>query len=101
MGTAILIIIGVVIVIILIFAGIKVVMPESFTFKASVFKWITLDMEMKLPKQRGVSEVEASIPPVDAATMTPCELPAAPAFPAIDRDSPPTPTSSSQNAPST
>jgi hypothetical protein len=30
--------------------------------------------------------------------MTPCELPAAPPFP-NHRDSPPTPTSSSQNAP--
>ena len=37
------------IIITLIFAGLKWVMPESFSSKACAFKWFTIDMEMKLP----------------------------------------------------
>jgi hypothetical protein len=100
-GTAILIIVGMVIMIMLLFAGLKWVMPESFSFKASAFKWFTIDMEMKLPAQNRPGEVEAPVPPVDTATMTPYELPATPVSPATDKDSRPTHKSSLMNAAAT
>jgi hypothetical protein len=100
-GTAILIIIGVVVIIALIFAGLKWVMPESFSFKACAFKWFTIDMQMKLRAQNGAGEVEAPVPPVDIATMTPCELPATPVSPATDKDSRPTRRSNWRNAAAT
>ena len=101
MGTAILIIVGMVIMITLIFAGLKWVMPESFSFQACAFKWFTIDMEMKLPAQNSAGEVEAPIPPLDTATMTPCEPPATHVFPATDKDSRPTHKSSLRNAAAT
>ena len=101
MGTAILIIVGMVIIITLIFAGLKWVMPESFSFKACALKWFTIDMEMKLPAQNSAGEVEASIPPIDTATMTPCELPATPVSHATGKDSQPTRRSNWRNAAAT
>ena len=101
MGTGILIIVGIVIMIALIFAGLKWVMPESFSFKACAFKWFTIDMQMKLRAQNGAGEVEAPVPPVDTAPMTPCELPATARLSRNRQDSQPTRRSNWRNAAAT
>jgi hypothetical protein len=39
----------------LIFYALHKIKPESFTFRASVFKLISFDLEMKLPQQKSLT----------------------------------------------
>jgi hypothetical protein len=101
-GTAILTIVGLVIMIALVFAGMKVgdarvVLLQGVRVQVVHHRY----PHMKLQPPNSAGEVEAPILPVDTATMTPSELPATPVSPATDKDSQPTRKSNLRNAGST